>query len=89
MRFNTCSAYPAVVGRIGAFIGNSLANLTGYGPGGPGSTSCPTGQAGSTIVFNAPATPAGQVFYIKFVGVRLTPEQPSEGPFTIQWAPQT
>ena len=88
VQFNTCSAFPAVVGRVGAFIGSSLANLTYFGPGGPSSTSCPTGQAGSTIVFNAPATPAGQVFYIKFVGIRLTPEQPSEGPFTIQWAPQ-
>jgi hypothetical protein len=75
-----------VAGQIEAFIGNSVTNLTPFGPG-PGSDLCPPGQAGSTIILNVPA---GITIHIKFDGANpgSNANPPYEGPFSLEWAMQ-
>jgi trimeric autotransporter adhesin len=83
-QFDTCSPYPAVEGLIGAFIGNSVSNLTELSPG-PSLDLCPAGEAGSTDDVNAVG---GQTIYIKFDGINpdSNANPPYEGPFTLEWA---
>lgn len=91
-QFDTCTEYPAVLGLIGAFTGNSVSTLTGFGPG-PSPDACPTaadgsGEAGSTLIISPIA---GQTIYLKFDGINpgSNANPPYQGPFTLQWSEQS
>jgi hypothetical protein len=86
VRFDTCTAYPAMDPNIEAFIGNRVSNLTPWGPG-PG-RDCPANQFGSEVTFTVSA---GQAISIKLDGINFPDNShipPSEGPFTLEWAMQ-
>jgi hypothetical protein len=85
VRFDTCTAYPGMDPNIEAFIGNSVSNLTPWGPG-PG-RDCPPSQLGSEVTFTVSAN---QTIYVKLDGVNFgsNANPPSQGPFTLEWAMQ-
>jgi Fibronectin type III domain len=88
-QFDTCTANPGVVGLIGLFMGSTVSTASEFGPG-PSPGLCPAGEAGSTIIFGPYS--AGLTLYIKFDGENEFGENrnpPWEGPFTLEWAPQT
>jgi Fibronectin type III domain len=85
VRFDTCTAFPAMDPNIEAFIGNSVTSLIPLGPG-PG-RDCPPNQFGSEVTF---VVNANQAIYIKLDGVNFfsNANPPSEGPFSLEWGMQ-